>query len=91
MFNHAAVAKTVGAAACTLAVALLTNGMGVNSAWARSDRLAQSTCALSDCQCNFEECMEDVDTEKEYPGHETVESCKQLYDLCEGSDYNYSK
>jgi hypothetical protein len=91
MSNHAAVAKTVVTAACTLAMALLTIGMGVNSSWAGSDLSAQSTCALADCDCNFRECMADVDTEQEYPGHETVESCKQLYALCEGSDYENRK
>ena len=39
MCNHTAVAKTFVVAACTLAVALLTIGIGVNSSWAGSDQL----------------------------------------------------
>jgi hypothetical protein len=38
MFNHTAVAKAFATAACTLAIALLTTGMGVNSSWAGSDQ-----------------------------------------------------
>ncbi len=37
MFNHTTVAKAVVTAACTLAIALLIIGMGVNSTWAASD------------------------------------------------------
>lgn len=53
--------------------------------------LAQATCPLADCDCNFRECMTDVDTEHEYAGHETVQSCKQLYDLCEASNFRVQK
>ena len=38
MFNHTAIAKALATAACTLAVALLTIGMGVNSSSAESDQ-----------------------------------------------------
>ena len=37
MYNHTAVAKAFATAACTLVIALLTIGMGVNSTWAGSD------------------------------------------------------
>jgi hypothetical protein len=37
MCNHIAVAKVFVMAACTLAIALFTTGMGVNSTWAGSD------------------------------------------------------
>ena len=38
MCNHTAVANAFITAACSLAVALLTSGMGVNSAWAGLDQ-----------------------------------------------------
>ncbi len=38
MCNHTAVAKAFVIAACTLAIAFLTIGMGVNSTWAGSDQ-----------------------------------------------------
>lgn len=38
MFNHTTDAKAFVTAACTLAIALLTIGMGVNSTWAGSDQ-----------------------------------------------------
>ena len=37
MRNHTAVPRAVATAACTLAIALLTTTMTVNSAWAQSD------------------------------------------------------
>ena len=38
MYNHTAVAKAFATAACTLAIALLTIGMGVYSTWAGRDQ-----------------------------------------------------
>jgi hypothetical protein len=38
MCNHTAVAKALVIAVCTLAIALLTIGMGADSAWAGSDQ-----------------------------------------------------
>jgi hypothetical protein len=43
MSNHTPVAKAVVIAACTLAIALLIIGMGVNSTWAGSDQPAGVT------------------------------------------------
>jgi hypothetical protein len=40
MCNHTAVAKAFVTAACALAIALLTIGMGVNSLWVGSDQHA---------------------------------------------------
>jgi hypothetical protein len=50
MFNHTAVAKAVVTAACTLAIALLTIGMGVDPTWAGSDppSALQSASTLSE-------------------------------------------
>jgi hypothetical protein len=48
MRNHTAVAKGVVAASCTLAIALLTIGMGGNSTWAGSDvTLAMPATSIS--------------------------------------------
>jgi hypothetical protein len=61
MCSHTVVANAVVAAACTLAIALLTIGMGVNSTWAGSDqpnklsqrpRLVQQTCVVGQFLCS---------------------------------------
>jgi hypothetical protein len=41
MFNRTTVAKAFVTAACALAIALLTIGIGVNSAWAGSDQTSR--------------------------------------------------
>jgi hypothetical protein len=47
MYNHTAVAKAFATAACTLAIALLTIGLGVNSTWAADPPLVPNFTPLT--------------------------------------------
>jgi hypothetical protein len=53
MFNHTTDAKAFVMAACALAIALLTIGMGVNSSWAAGAELGASCSKDADCKSNY--------------------------------------
>jgi len=53
MFNHIAVAETFMKAACALAIALSTIGMGVNSSWAAGAAWGASCSKDADCKSNY--------------------------------------